>query len=339
MTNGEQLTALFRIAAVRRVGRNAESMAWPTLVARFMVGLFRMWCLVAPFTLSAASLPEGLLPQGGLDFPLDAQGRVLTALRRSFPHNSDLPPGPSLAAARRAASRLPFVMALASVRQADSESISPQATYMLHGAFRPGLPVRILDAAGDACTARTGPASQEENVYGTVFPVTDVVVDAGCGSLAGPLLAVVGPGRFDYRRVVARPVHDRKLVLRLRDRARCSGLMLKAPKSMPGSSDASLAPLALVRAERLPGTPKPTYVLTYGGQDVGQPASLVIVQRGRASQVWLGCGVEPRFFRLGSYFFLAWDYQDCESGRRGTYVYLLNGRVPVPVRVNDDLSG
>jgi len=108
---------------------------------------------------------------------------------------------------------------------------------------------------------------------------------------------------------------------------------------MPGSSEASLARLPLVRAERLPGTPKPTYVLTYGGQGVGQPASLVIVRQGRASQVWLGCGVRPCYFRLGRYFFLAWDYQDCDCGRRGTYVYLLNGRVPLPVYMNADLSG
>ena len=140
MTNSEQLAALFRIAAVHGVGRAAEGLAWPALVARFMVGLYWIWCLVAPCALSAASLPEGLRPQGGLDFPLDAQGRVLTALRRSFPHDQDLPPGPSLAAARRAASRLPFVMALASVRQTDSESVSPRASYMLHGAFRLGNP-------------------------------------------------------------------------------------------------------------------------------------------------------------------------------------------------------
>lgn len=340
MTNGKQLAALFRIAAVRRFVRNAGVVAWPGRVARFMTGLVLAFGLWAPHGLSAANLPQGLLPQGGLDFPLDNQGRVLTALRRSFPQSPDHPPGPSLAAARRAALRLPFVVALASERQTDSGPASSRVSYRLHGAFHPGLAVRILDMASDAvCLARTGRTRQEESVYGTAFPVTDVVAVVGCGRLAGPLLGVVGPDRSDYRRVVARPVHDRKLIRRLQHRARRAGFMLEAPKSLSGASDASLARLSLVRAARLPGTTKPTYVLTYGGQDAGQPASLVIVRQGRASQIWLGCDVRPWFFRLGRYFFLAWNYQDCDSGRRGTYVSLLNGRVPVPVHVNADLSG
>lgn len=331
---------MFQIVAVRRLRRHGQGLAWPARGACFLVGIFWICCLVAPVTLSAVGLPEGLLPQGGLDFPLDAQGRVLTSLRRSFPHDRDLPPGPSLAAARRAASSLPFVMTLASARQTDSDSVSPRASCLLHGAFRPGLPVRVLDAAGDAaCSARTGPTSQEESVYGTVFPVTDVVAAVCCGSHAGPLLAAVGLDRSDYRRVVGRPVRDRKLVLRLQNRARRAGLMPEAAKPSPGASDARPGRLPLVRAERLPGTPKPAYVLFYGGQDVGQPASLVIVRQGRASPLWLGCDVSPWFFRLGRYFFLAWNYQDCVSGRRGTYIYLLNGRVPLPVHVNDDLSG
>ncbi len=340
MTNGKQLAALFRIAAVRRFVCNAGGVAWSGRVARFMASLVLAWGLWAPHALSAANLPQGLLPQGGLDFPLDNQGRVLTSLRRSFPQSRDLPLGPSLATARRAALRLPFVMALASERQTDSGPASSRGSYMLHGLFPPDLAVWILDTANDAvCLARTGRTRQEESVYGTAFPVTDVVAVVGCGRLAGPFLAVVGPDRSDYRRVVARPVHDRKLVRRLQDRARRAGFMLEGPQSLPGASDASLARLPLVRAARLPGTSKPTYILTYGGQDAGRPASLVIVRQGRASQIWLGCDVLPRFFRLGGYFFFAWDYQDCESGRRGTYVYLLNGRIPVPVHVNADLSG
>ena len=62
-------------------------------------------------------------------------------------------------------------------------------------------------------------------------------------------------------------------------------------------------------------------------------------RQSRASQLWLGCDVRPWFFRFGGYCFLAWDYQDCDSGRRGTYVYLLDGREPLPVHVNADYSG
>ena len=43
--------------------------------------------------------------------------------------------------------------------------------------------------------------------------------------------------------------------------------------------------LPLVRAEHLPGTPKPMCILAYGGQDVGQPASLVVVRQGKSGMV------------------------------------------------------
>lgn len=275
----------------------------------------------------------------GPDFPHDATGRVPTALGRSFAGQPDIPAGPTLDAARRAAAALPFRLALVSDGESWDGTTAPHGPLLLHGRFRAGLPVFILSATTDAvCPAHTGTARTVENVYGTAFAATGLDLPRPCPADFRPLLAVVGGRRPDYRRLALQPVSDPAVAARLQQ------LVGDSPEIMlPADNPAATGPggprLPLARLERLPGPGQPAYVLTYGGLSREQPATLVVVRNGRPHQFWLGCGVTPVFFRLGSRPFLAFGYQDCDTGRRGVYVHRLDGQAPLPVCVNLDFSG
>ncbi len=143
-----------------------------------------------------------------------------------------------------------------------------------------------------------------------------------------------------YRRLSPQPVRDPALRARLKRLAATTpGLVLTADEGLPRTHGKRSSRLPLTGLARLRIRGKPTYLLTYGDIAEDRPASLVLVQNGRPSQVWLGCGVRVHFFCLNGFTFLAWHYQDCGSGRRGLYVYLLDGESPAPVYINADFSG
>lgn len=112
-------------------------------------------------------------PVDGIRFPLTPQGRILTSLRRSFPHNRDIPPGPSLDDANKAALGLPFTLAMVSDLNAFPAPSRTQAPLALHGRFPQGLTVAVLSGVDNAlCPALTGNALPAENIYGIAFAAT-----------------------------------------------------------------------------------------------------------------------------------------------------------------------
>jgi hypothetical protein len=201
--------------------------------------------------------------------------------------------------------------------------------------------VAVLSGVHNAfCPAQTGHVISTENIYGASFAATSLSFLKPCPANFQAFLAVTGLMHPDYRRLSPRPVRDPALIAHLKRLAATTpGLMLtvdEGPTPTPGKRSSRL-PLA--NLDRLPGRGRPTYLLTYGGIGEDQPASLVLIRNGRPSQMWLGCGVRLHFFSLNGFTFLAWYYQDCDSGRRGLYVYLLDGEIPMPVYVNADFSG
>lgn len=280
-------------------------------------------------------------PLDGFNFPLTYQGRVLTSLRRSFPDNPGIPLGPSVDEASKAVLNLPFTLAMVSDLDIFPAPPSLQAPLALHGRFRPGLLVAVLSGVHNAfCPALTGNAISTENIYGVSFAATSLNFPKSCPANFQAFLAVTGLINPDYRRISPRPVRDPTRVIHLkRLAATAPGLKLNVDEDLAPSPGKRNQRLPLASLDRLRIRGKTTFLLTYGGITEDQPASLILIRNGKPSQVWLGCGAHLHFFSLNGFTFLAWYYQDCGSGRRGLYVYLLDGETPMPVYVNADFSG